>query len=615
MLRQSMRNATMLVWVLVLGMSAPVEAQAERDWLASGLSYAQLLKFKESMCLACHAVRQRIVGPSWEEVAARYGGDPKASEVLADRVMKGSQGNWGKVPMPPNPKLSRTEAEDLVRVLLSLRTAVAAASEPAGAVVASRRVALVIGNGAYAAAPLRSPINDAAEMAKTLSRLGFDVLHRVDIKAADLEPALREFQQKLTPGAIALLYYSGHGARIDYEDYLFATDVGSRGAVDLSRDALSLGRVLDSMDERKTHANLVFLDTNRNNPFGGMTKSDTGPGAAVLKERTLVAFATSAGGVAGEGTQARHGLFTEHLLKELPTPGLTVEMMMKRVRTAVRSATNGTQVPWDTTSLRDDIVLARSNAGAAPTPPGASAAADAAAMLKDITDRAEKGDVSAMKFLAKVYRDGADGVERNLLTAQVWLIRAARVHNDGEAYYRLGQMYESGLTPDGKISLGAAGGSYKAAAELGHTEARRSYERIVAMLREREAPSVASDGGSSSFSFGDFLRGLGKVVGAAGMAYGVANRDAGMIDRGAALMSGDANEIARSQAAYNARQQAEARRAPSAGSGSGDCAQFARNRDIARMEASRLTNQRSDRNYQEQVAQMNDNAYQACISQ
>ena len=53
-------------------------------------------------CLACHAVDEKVLGPSLKEVAARYAGDAKALDMLASKIQKGGVGAWGQVPMPAN---------------------------------------------------------------------------------------------------------------------------------------------------------------------------------------------------------------------------------------------------------------------------------------------------------------------------------------------------------------------------------------------------------------------------------------------------------------------------------------------------------------------------------
>jgi len=72
-------------------------------------------------CLACHQVNQKVVGPSYKEVAQKYAGQPDAVAKLVPKVMKGGAGVWGAVPMPANPQVSEAEARQLVQWILSLK--------------------------------------------------------------------------------------------------------------------------------------------------------------------------------------------------------------------------------------------------------------------------------------------------------------------------------------------------------------------------------------------------------------------------------------------------------------------------------------------------------------
>jgi len=72
-------------------------------------------------CLACHQVNQKVVGPSYKEVAQKYAGQPDAVAKLVPKVIKGGTGVWGAVPMPANPQVSEAEAKQLVQWILSLK--------------------------------------------------------------------------------------------------------------------------------------------------------------------------------------------------------------------------------------------------------------------------------------------------------------------------------------------------------------------------------------------------------------------------------------------------------------------------------------------------------------
>ena len=72
-------------------------------------------------CLACHSVDNKVVGPAFKEVAAKYAGDKGAAPTLAAKVMAGGGGVWGAIPMPANPQVKEPEAKKLVAWILSLK--------------------------------------------------------------------------------------------------------------------------------------------------------------------------------------------------------------------------------------------------------------------------------------------------------------------------------------------------------------------------------------------------------------------------------------------------------------------------------------------------------------
>ena len=74
---------------------------------------------ERSGCLACHAAKSRLVGPSLSEIAARYRSDDSAEARLALKVKNGGQGAWGTIPMPPHMQLEGDQLRDLVRWVLA----------------------------------------------------------------------------------------------------------------------------------------------------------------------------------------------------------------------------------------------------------------------------------------------------------------------------------------------------------------------------------------------------------------------------------------------------------------------------------------------------------------
>ena len=69
-------------------------------------------------CVACHTLDKRVVGPSFQEVAAKFAGDPDASAKLARKIREGGAGNWGNVPMPPHPRVPDADLGQMVAWIL-----------------------------------------------------------------------------------------------------------------------------------------------------------------------------------------------------------------------------------------------------------------------------------------------------------------------------------------------------------------------------------------------------------------------------------------------------------------------------------------------------------------
>ena len=70
-------------------------------------------------CMACHAIDKKLVGPSYKDVAGKYAGQKDAADKLAVKVIKGSAGVWGPVPMPANAQVTPDEAKKLVAWILT----------------------------------------------------------------------------------------------------------------------------------------------------------------------------------------------------------------------------------------------------------------------------------------------------------------------------------------------------------------------------------------------------------------------------------------------------------------------------------------------------------------
>ena len=243
--------------------------------------------------------------------------------------------------------------------------ALPALSTPAAA--PERRIALVIGNGAYKSAPLKNPVRDAEALASSLKQLGYEVVLRRDVGLFDLIEALRDFSLRAADSAVRLLFYAGHGIQAKGRNYLLPIDTVLQGEDEIATKAADVSEFVDRLSAIKRGMNIVVLDACRVNPFAGGVivgpdgrrvrfRGLTPAGLAPLDAPvgTLVAFSTSPNGVALDGPVGAHSIYAKHLLAHLQTPGLPVEQLFKRVRIGVAEETQRVQIPWESSSLTTD---------------------------------------------------------------------------------------------------------------------------------------------------------------------------------------------------------------------------------------------------------------------
>jgi peptidoglycan hydrolase-like protein with peptidoglycan-binding domain len=246
---------------------------------------------------------------------------------------------------------------------------------------ADRRVAFVVGNGAYKnVAQLPNPPIDAKAMAGVLRNVGFEVVEGTNLTRDKMTEKLLDFGKKAQGADVALFFYAGHGIAISGTNYLLPVDADIKSEMDVKLGAaINIDLTLDqTMGDAKVK--LVFLDACRDNPFAAKIKSNATrsvsvqQGLAEMKsgEGTLIAFATGPGQTALDGQEGTNSPFTRALLAHITQPGLEIQQAMTEVRAQVNEETSKGQLPWGHTNLIGSVYL---NPAAAPA---ASAAAGAA---------------------------------------------------------------------------------------------------------------------------------------------------------------------------------------------------------------------------------------------
>ena len=249
--------------------------------------------------------------------------------------------------------------------LFGLSLVLAFVATAQGPALAAKRVALVLGNSAYAhAPPLPNPVNDANDIAAKLQAMDFTVSLAVDATKAETDVIMREFANALEGADVAIFFYAGHGLQVAGQNYLVPIDAKLAKERDLEFEAVRLDFVLKQMElGREDKTNVVFLDACRDNPLSrslartmGTRSASIGKGLAQVDAGvgTFIAYSTQPGNVALDGS-GKNSPFTAALVQRMTEPGKNLTSVMIDVRKDVIAATQGQQVPWDHSSLTGDF--------------------------------------------------------------------------------------------------------------------------------------------------------------------------------------------------------------------------------------------------------------------
>jgi len=220
---------------------------------------------------------------------------------------------------------------------------------------AGKRVALVIGNDAYAMSPLKNAVNDARAMDQALKSAGFQTILLENAGKADMDRVIGEFLDKIGPDDTALFFYAGHGVQIENENFLVPVDFPQVATISAAKFAcMSVAQIFDELKRRRAKRNIVILDACRSNPVtakysleAGLAKPQDAP------KEVFLAFSTGPGQTAADNPNGRNSWFTEALADYISQSGLTAEIneIFTRVKKRVSDATEGRQTPWTTSNL------------------------------------------------------------------------------------------------------------------------------------------------------------------------------------------------------------------------------------------------------------------------
>lgn len=221
-----------------------------------------------------------------------------------------------------------------------------------GPASAETRVALVIGNGAYAnTAKLPNPPHDAEDVAASLKRSGFEVIEGTDLRQADMQDLTIRFARAASRADVAMFYYSGHAMQYNGVNYLMPIDALLADEADLKRFV----RVDDIVNDLQQAKNLriLVLDSCRDNPLAetlkrsaGMTRAaSVGRGLSKVEapRGTIVSFSTQSGQTAADGS-GRNSPYTSAFLKHIEEPQEIGEVF-RDISSDVYDSSGKTQLP------------------------------------------------------------------------------------------------------------------------------------------------------------------------------------------------------------------------------------------------------------------------------
>ena|SRR5215472_5194213 len=236
---------------------------------------------------------------------------------------------------------------------------------------AGDRFALVIGNAKYpdAEAPLKEPINDARDVADELKRDGFTVEIGENLTGDNMRRAFDRLYNKLRPGSVALVFFSGFGIQTNRQSYMIPVDAQIWQESDVRRDGLSLETVLGEINNRGAGVKIALVDASRRNPYERRFRpGSSGLAPVIAPNGTLVMYSAALSSVVSDNG-SDHSLFVQELLKEIRVPDLSAEETLNRTRLGVTRASQREQQPWLSSSLAEDFsFIGTPGSGSRPSP-------------------------------------------------------------------------------------------------------------------------------------------------------------------------------------------------------------------------------------------------------
>ena len=217
------------------------------------------------------------------------------------------------------------------------------------------RMALVIGQGAYASGAPATAVNDAGLMAEALRGAGFDLTQGADLDEAQLRETVRAFLERLEqapPDSAVVVYLAGRAVQYEGENIFLPVGTRLERESDAPLRGIRLGDLASALAETPPRVKIVLVDSSgATMPF--RNGRNPAPGLAIMEppENVAIGFATAPDAVAPT-VASPYGAYARALVEMMRLPGLGIDDFLAKVRLRVHEDTKGQQTPWDAVNFR-----------------------------------------------------------------------------------------------------------------------------------------------------------------------------------------------------------------------------------------------------------------------
>ena len=362
--------------------------------------------------------------------------------------------------------------------------------------------ALLIANGAYGRdmGALSKPVPEARALKTALESIGFDVTIVENANFEQMGIALQAFKEKNeNEGGIALFHYGGHALQVNGVNYLIPANEKIENQNKVRYRCINVDEVMDSM---LGDANIVVLDSCRNNPFQSASRgAASSRGLAAVTKRPANSIIVYS---ADSGQTAKDGVFTPILTKHITEKDTSIENVLKKVRRDVLRKTNDEQHTGEYSQLVGQIYLAGKTASdvSAKTLTGFLdiSVYTPCSVLVDGARKKDLNGLSQERFelptgIHKIRINYVDGKSENLDTVikagitETWTLKYLSV-DQRRLCYELGNRYFHGSGVARKDEAQAFE-YYAIAADAGERDAQyavgRSYENGYGVKQDEKA--------------------------------------------------------------------------------------------------------------------------------